>query len=114
MSDWKHRAAVEIANEYAVIHETGEISQTEIEALVADAIARHVPPSVKEWLTIESAESDQLVDLRKVGCLELVDLRNEPEALGRSFVATDVSIKMSIQDQGRTMKLLIAEPTRNA
>lgn len=111
MSDWKHRAAVEIANEYAVILETGETSQTEIEEIVADAIARHVPPPVEKWLTIDSTESEQLVDLRKVNCLELLDLRNEPEASDRSFVATDVSVNVSVRDQGRTLKLLISEPT---
>ena len=41
MSDWKHRAAVEIVNELATSFETGDVPQAEMEAFVINVIAGH-------------------------------------------------------------------------
>ena len=104
MSDWQHRAAVEIANAYATIFEAGDVPRVEIEAFITDAIARHSPTSENEWPSIESVEKDQTFDMKKVTRVELIDHRNEAKTFGRAFAAWDVSANVSIQDQGRTMK----------
>ena len=110
MSDWKHRAAVEIANGYATIFEAGDVPRADIEAFVADAIARHSPPLEEEWPSIESVGKHQMFDMNKVARVELIDHRNEAKTFGRAFVAWDVSANVSIQDHGRTMKVLVTAP----
>ena len=113
MSDWRQRAAVEIVNAYATIYEGGDVPRAEIEAFVADAIARHSPAMEDEWPSIESVGDHHIIDTEKVTRVELIDHRNESKAFGRAFVAWDVSANMSIQDQGRTMKVFVTDRRTN-
>ncbi len=54
-----------------------------------------------------------MFDMNKVTRVELIDHRNEAKTFGRAFVAWDVSANVSIQDHGRTMKVLVTAPQSN-
>lgn len=113
MSDWKQRAAVEIVNELKTIFETGNVPQAEMEAFVINVIAGHLASLADEWPEIETVGQDQMFEMEKVTRVELIDHRHGSSTFGRAFVAWDVSTSVSIQDQGRTMKVLVNAPKSN-
>jgi len=48
-------------------------------------------------------------DTKRVTRVELIDHRRGSETFGRAFVAWDVSADISIQDDGRTLKVFVSD-----
>ena len=97
-------------NELKASFETGDVPQAEMEAFVINVIAGHSASLADEWPAIETTGQDQMFDIEKVTRVELIDHRNGSSTFSRPFVAWDVSASVSIQDQGRTMKVLVSSP----
>jgi len=49
-------------------------------------------------------------DMTKVTRVELIDHRYGSPSFGRVFVAWDVSAELSLQDDGRTLKVFVRRP----
>lgn len=48
-----------------------------------------------------------MIDTRDITRLEIIDHRKDAKEQGRAFVANNVKIKLSSQDDGKTLKVFI-------